>query len=165
MCRTHFSKIKLKWQRKSVWRSILRGTYFADVPLATSIMEGKKMMLWLYWKQYKVLPMASVAFKQKGESSVIFKIFLKHKITAVTIVNICYTRHSSKTLNSLPHLIFIILHHGYYYYPYFKDEETKIQRSEATCQKSQRMTVVEPERRIKTCRYVYVYLEGEGRGI
>lgn len=54
-------------------------------------------------------------------------------IIAIIIVNTYYARHSYKTLNSLHHLIFIILYHGYYHYPYFKDEGTKAQRLKVTC--------------------------------
>ena len=75
------------------------------------------------------------------------------------------TSGTHKTLHLLPHLIFIILYYRYYYYLYFKGEETKTQRSEVTCHRSQSVRVVEPEHIIKTHKYIYVCLEGEGRPI
>lgn len=54
MCWTHFSNIKLKWQSKSVGRSIFHGPCFSYVPL-TIIIEAEKEFIVAYWKYSKIL--------------------------------------------------------------------------------------------------------------
>lgn len=67
MCWTHFSNIKLKWQRKSVGRSIFHGPCFSYVPLTTIIIEGEKEFIVAYWKYNKVL--ARINSSNKNEQS------------------------------------------------------------------------------------------------